>query len=336
MSQTNGYRRFGEPFWGRRVREFALASLALLLSTIVSAQSQFISPGKSIETLGVPPIPSSLAREVAPYTSIYGLPLAGWDPEKREIRLKGLSSVTWISRVTSPGASPQPSSIYIQSSGIYDVYFQPQGKYLAYTRDAAGNETFQLYLYNISRGESTILSDGKSRNTEPVWSNSGDKIVYSSTPTGSGVNLRVVNPFEPQTDHLVAQSSGSYFKAYDWSPDDKQVVYSDFTSSTISTLWLLDVASGKKTLLSPKPDQPELYDDPQFSKDGKGVYVVTDHDSDMRRVAYVDLASGKFTYVPSNPKWDVDEFQLAPDGKTIALATNEDGISKLHLFDLLQ
>lgn len=335
MSRTNGYGRVGEPFWGRRVREFALASLALLLSTIVSAQSQSISPGKSIETLGVPPIPSSLAREVAPYTSIYGLPLAGWDPEKREVLLKGLSSVTWISRVTSPGASPQPSSIYIQSSGIYDVYFQPQGKYLAYTRDADGNETFQLYLYNISRGESTMLSDGESRNTEPVWSNSGDKIVYSSTTTGSGVNLRVVNAFEPKTDHLVAQSSGSYFKAYDWSPDDKQVVYSDFTSSTISTLWLLDVASGKKTLLSPKPDQPELYDDPQFSKDGKGIYVVTDHDSDMRRVAYVDLASGKFTYVPSNPKWDVDEFQLAPDGKTIALATNEDGISRLHLFDVV-
>jgi dipeptidyl aminopeptidase/acylaminoacyl peptidase len=335
MSRTNGYRRFGEAFWGRRVREFALASLALLLSTIVSAQSQFISPGKSIETLGVPPIPSSLAREVAPYTSIYGLPLAGWDSEKREVLLKGLSSVTWISRVTSPEASPKPSSIYIQSSGIYDVYFQPQGKYLAYTRDADGNETFQLYLYNISRGESTMLSDGKSRNTEPVWSNSGNRIVYSSTPRDSGVNLRVVNPFEPQTDHLVAQSSGSYFKAYDWSPDDKQVVYCDFTSSTISTLWLLDVASGKKSLLSPKPDQPELYDYAQFSKDGKGVFVVTDHDSDMRRVAYVDLASGKFTYVPSNPKWDVDEFQLAPDGKTIALATNEDGISRLHLFDVV-
>src|SRR5205085_10385147 len=142
---------------------------------------------------------------------------------------------TWISLVNSPGAAQQASSIYIQSSGIYDVYFQPQRKYLAYTRDTSGNETFQLYLYDINRRESTMLSDGKSRNTEPVWSNAGDKIVYSSTPIGdSGVNLRLIDTFYPTTDRLIEKSSGSYFKAYDWSPDDKLIVFCDFTSNPAS------------------------------------------------------------------------------------------------------
>nr|MBA2527490.1 PD40 domain-containing protein [Pyrinomonadaceae bacterium] len=226
-----------------------------------SAQSQLITPGNNIEAVGVPSIPASLAREVEPYAGIYGLPLAGWDPVKREIWLKGLSSVTWVSRVSSPGVAPQTSSIYIRSAGIYDIYLQNQGKYLAYTKDTDGNETFQLYLYEIGSGKSTQLSDGKSRNTEPVWSNAGDKIVYSSTPVGeSGVNLRVINPLEAQNDRLLAKSTGGYFKAYDWSPDDKQVVFCDFTSNTVSTLWLIDVASGKKVLLSPKTDQRELYD----------------------------------------------------------------------------
>jgi hypothetical protein len=186
-----------------------------------NAQSQFITPSKNIEVLGVPPIPSSISREVQPYTGIYGLPVAGWNPTTRELWLKGVSSVTWISRVASPGATPETSSIYIQSSGIYDIYFQPQGEYLAYTRDANGNESFQLYLYRISSRQSTLLSDGKSRNTEPVWSNAGDKIVYSSSPSGTeGVNLRVLNAFDPKTDRLLEKSSGSYLKAYDWSPDD--------------------------------------------------------------------------------------------------------------------
>jgi dipeptidyl aminopeptidase/acylaminoacyl peptidase len=92
--------------------------------------------------------------------------------------------------------------------------------------------------------------------------------------------------------------------------------------------------TGNKMLLSPKSDEPELYDYPQFSKDSKGLYVVTDHDSDVRRLAYIDLASRKFSYIKSNPKWDVDEFQLAPNGKTVAFVTNEDGISQLHLLDL--
>jgi dipeptidyl aminopeptidase/acylaminoacyl peptidase len=336
-------RLLGTPYWANlsiasRLKRRTLAALLCLLSVGFSsafAQSDSINPGKNIEAIGVPPIPASLAKEVAPYKNIYGLPLAGWDFEKRQILLKGLSSVTWISRVSSPGATPQPSSIYIQSSGIYDVYFQPQGKYLAYTRDAAGTEIFHLYLYEIGTGNTTLLSDGKSRSTEPVWSNAGDKIVYSSTPTsGVGVNLRMLDRLEAKADHSLVQSSGSYLKAYDWSPDDKQIVYCDFSSNTTATLWSVDVASGSKTLLSPKTDQPEFYENPQFSKDGRGIYVVTDHDSDMRRLVYIELSTRKITYVPSNPKWDVDEFQLAPDGKTLAFVTNEDGISRLHLFDV--
>jgi dipeptidyl aminopeptidase/acylaminoacyl peptidase len=310
-------------------------TLLILMAFVVGWAQSFIPVDKNIEVLGVPPVPASLAAEVAPYSQIYGLPLAGWDPTRREIWLKGLSSVTWISRVKGPGTRPETSAIYIQSPGIYDVYFQPQYKYLAYTKDTDGDENFQLYLYEIGGGNSQLLSDGKSRNTEPVWSNAGNQIVYSSSPSGSvGVNLRVLNPFDPKTDRLLVQSSGSYLKAYAWSADDKQVVVCDFLSNTTSTLGIVDVSTGKKVILSPRKDEPEFYDYPQFTKDGKGLFVLTDHDSDVRRIARLDLASHKFTYIPSDPRWDVDEFQLSPDGKTIAFTTNEDGVSRLHLFDL--
>jgi dipeptidyl aminopeptidase/acylaminoacyl peptidase len=315
----------------------ALTVLLVLLAGAPTGSGQgVIEPGKNIEATGVPPIAASLAHEVQLYTGIYGLPLAGWDLSKREIWLKGLSSVTWISRVKSPGTTPETSSIYIRSGGIYDIYIQPQSKYLAYTRDVNGDESFQLYLYEIVTGKSTLLSDAKSRNTEPVWSNAGDKIVYSSSPAGTqGVNLRVLNLSDPKSDHLLAQSSGSYFKAYDWSPDDKRLVFCDFASNTTSSLWLIDVTTENKIRISPETTEPKLYDYPQFSQNGKGIYMLTDYDSNMRRVAYIDIASRKLTYVPSNPQWDVDEFQLAPDGKTLAFVTNEDGISRLHLFDVV-
>jgi dipeptidyl aminopeptidase/acylaminoacyl peptidase len=313
-----------------------MLTLALMLTMVLPGHAQsFVTVDKNLEVVGVPPVPASLVSEVAPYTQIYGLPLAGWDPVRREIWLKGLSSVTWISKVKGPVASPETSSIYIQSPGIYDVYFQPQYKYLAYTKDTNGNENFQLHLYEIDGGNSKQLTDGKSRNTEPVWSNAGDRIVYSSSPLGAdGVNLRVLNPFEPNTDRLLVESSGSYLKAYAWSPDDKQVVFCDFLSNTTSTLWLIEVATGKKVPLSPRDDS-EFYDYPHFTKDGTAVFVLTDHASDVRRIARIDLASRKFMYVPSDSRWDVDEFQLSPNGKTIAFTTNEDGISRLHLFDLV-
>jgi hypothetical protein len=60
-------------------------------------------------------------------------------------------------------------------------------------RDANGDEAFQLYLYEIETKRSTLLSDGRSRNTEPVWSNAGNQIVYSSSPAGAeGLVLRLL------------------------------------------------------------------------------------------------------------------------------------------------
>lgn len=336
MRSHTTYRQLSLFFFLRRKLKRWSATVVIPLAIVaVQAQNQFISPSKNLEVFGVPPIPASLSSEVQPYTSIYGLPVVGWNPRQRELWLKGLSSVIWISRVARPLATPETSSIYIQSAGIYDIYFQPQGKYLAYTRDANGNEQFQLYLYEIDSRKPTLLSDEKSRNTEPVWSNSGDKIVYSSNPAGAeGVDLRVINPFDRKTDRLLVKSSGTYLKVYDWSPDDKSIIYCDFTSNTTSSLWLVNVETGKRMPLSPKSDERELYDSPQFSKDGKGIYMITDQHSDFRRIAYIELATLKISYVEPTTKWDVEEFQIAPNGRSIAFTTNENGTSVLHLFDV--
>jgi dipeptidyl aminopeptidase/acylaminoacyl peptidase len=308
------------------------ATALLACSQSATAQGDEIAPNANLEVYGIPKAPASLAPKVRRYSYNYGLPLAGWDPAKREIWLKGISSVSWVSRVESPSGGPK-SWMYIQANGIYDLYFHPQAKYLVYNRDSNGDEAFQMYLYDIEKRSSALITDGKSRSTEPVWSNSGERIVYgSSPPGGNGVSLYLVNPFDPKSNRLLVQSTGNYLKAYDWSPDDENVAYCEFIANTISKLWLINVKTGEKRLLSSsgKKDE-EYYDFPQFSQDGKGVYVVTDNGSDFRRLAYLDLATGRFKFLTTDIRWDVDEFQLAPDGKTLAVVTNEDGVSRLYL-----
>lgn len=301
----------------------------------VARQSDEITPSDSLVVDGIPKIPASLAKRVNPYKNAYGYPIAGWDPTKRELWNKALAVAgTWISRIETPGSIPKPL-ISIQAGGVYDVYFQPQGKYLVYNKDVNGNETFQFFLYDIAARASIPITDAKSRSTEPVWSNAGDRILYSSSPPGgNGVDLSLINPFEPQSNHLLAQGQGNYLKAYDWSPDDQKAVFCDFASNIASTLWLIDLASGEKTLLSPKRGtDADYYDAPQFSKDGKGIYVITDHNSQFRRLAYLNLATKQFKYLSDHIKWDVEDFKLSPDGKTLAFIANEDGISRLHLLD---
>jgi hypothetical protein len=130
-----------------------LMSVVMLLALAPVCRAQGSAVPDNIESIDVPPIPSSLPGQLAPYSSVYGLPLAGWDMEKHEILLKGISNSTWISRVNGPAAKPFPTGIYIRSSGIYDVYFQPQEKYLAYTRDAGGNESFSSTCTTLLAGQ---------------------------------------------------------------------------------------------------------------------------------------------------------------------------------------
>lgn len=299
---------------------------------------QTLAPPPALTVRGVPPVPTSLAQALAPYQDGYGLPLAGWHPTRHELWLKGLSSVAWVSRTTGPGKTPEVTPAYIAEPGIYDVYPQPQGRYLAYTRDTQGNEAFQLYLYDVARRTSRLLSDGASRNTEPLWAPAGTQLAYSWSPTGSdGVGLRLNRPFAPESDRLLAAPAGSYLKAAAWSPDEKSLVVVEYLSNTTSHLWLWELATGTKTRLSPATPAPDFYDSPQFTPDGTGLYLLTDHAADVRRVAYLDLTTRRWTYpLPPSPSWEVESFQLAPDGQTLAWVVNENGFSRLHLWDVAQ
>ncbi|MBK6797481.1 MAG: S9 family peptidase [Acidobacteria bacterium] len=226
---------------------------------------------------------------------------------------------------------------YIKADGIYDVYMSSKSLNIIYNKDVGGNEQYQMFLFETRDNKSKRISDIESSNTEFVWSNSGDLVVYcrSKSSEGSGVSLYIVNPSDPNSNKLFIKSQGNYIKAYDWSPDDKMVVFCEFISQNVCRLWLLNLATGQKTLLSSQRKSAiEYFRTPQFSKDGKGIYVITDFNSKVRYLAYLDLATKKYTRISKNTQWEIDNFKLSPDGKTIAVTCNEEGVSKLYIYDI--
>src|SRR5262249_40427901 len=116
------------------------------------------------------------------------------------------------------------------------------------------------------------------------------------------------------------------------SPDDRKILVTEEISANESYLWTVDAATGEKALLTPKGGVDKVsYGGGQFSADGKGIYVTTDKDAEFRRLAYVELATGRHRYLTTAIPWDVDEADLSLDGKTVAFVTNEDGVSVLRL-----
>jgi len=69
------------------------------------------------------------------------------------------------------------------------------------------------------------------------------------------------------------------------------------------------------------------------SKDGKGIYVTTDKDSEFHRLSYIDLATKQPQYLTTSIPWDVEWFDVTQDGKMIAFLTNEEGAGVVHVMN---
>jgi dipeptidyl aminopeptidase/acylaminoacyl peptidase len=299
------------------------------------AQGDEIVPGANLIVEGIPKIPVSLADEVSRYTEFRRAGLSSWHPLRREMLIgTRFSDTQQVHLVKFPGGA-RTQLTFFRDSASGASYHPTDGAYFVFNKDVGGNENYQKYRYDLATGEITLLTDGKSRNTGGRWSNAGDRIAYGSTRrNGQDVDVWAMNPSDPKSDRMVAQLEGGGWTVLDWSPDDRKLLVSEEISANESYLWLIDVASGEKMLVTPKGGAEKVaYNDAQFSKDGKGLYVTTDLDSEFQRLAYLELATKKYTYLTNHIKWDVDEFQLSWDGHMLAFVTNEDGPSVLHLLD---
>jgi dipeptidyl aminopeptidase/acylaminoacyl peptidase len=316
-----------------------LGLMILILITCVGpvpADEGGAQPEPGSLTEGIPPIPKSLVREMGRYTQGRSAEFLSWHPLRREMLIVTyFGNTPQVHLVQFPGGARTQLTFSEERTAV-GVSFQPtKGDYFIFSRDSGGNGNSQNYRYDLASGQVTLLTDGKSRNGPGVWSNRGDRIAYGSTRRNdTDVDLYVVNPLDPKSDRLLVQLEGGGWRPLDWSPSDKKILALQEISIGEGYLWLIDVGTGAKTLLTPSSaSEVVAYGDAHFSKDGKSIYAITDRDSDFRRLARIDLDSRHYTFLTTNIPWDISEAQLSRDGKWIGIISNEDGKTTLHLLD---
>ena len=316
-------------------RQVLLAGIftSVLACAAVVAQEATITAPESIVADGVPAIPASLAEAAGRYGAYRSASLADWNPVKREMLIATrFGDTPQLHLVSAPGGERHQLTFYPDAVG--NGRFHPNGgDYVVFSKDIGGGEWYQLYRYDLKTGDVALLTDGKARNLMGPWSSGGDALAYMSTRrTGKDTDLWVMNPADSKTDHLLTKLEGGGWEPLDWSPDDKQILLKEELSINESYLWLVDTGTGEKTALTPRDAKEKIsYGDGKFGKDGKGIYVTTDKDSEFHRLAYLNFVSKNITYLTMEIPWDVEGFLLSHDGRRIAFVSNEGGLSVLHV-----
>ena len=311
----------------------ACGVMAALTVAQMNAQQAAIAPPESIVAENIPAIPAEIAETAGRYTDYRSAFDADWHPQRREMLISTRFGNTFqLHLVRTPEGAREQLTFFPEP--VRTGRFHPEhGDYIVFQKDTGGGEWYQLYRYDIASGDSTLLTDGKSRNLLGPWSSHGDQIAYTSTRrTGQDTDLWVMNPADAKTDRMLTQLKGGGWEPADWSPDEKKILVTEYISLNETYLWLVNSETGEKSELTPRETtEKAAYANARFSKDGKGVYFTSDKGSEFLRVTYMDLATKKTKVLTPGIPWDVSEFALSYDGKRIAFVTNEDGQTVLHL-----
>jgi dipeptidyl aminopeptidase/acylaminoacyl peptidase len=318
------------------------AALTLVLAVLGSASAQTtVEPPDSLVLDGLPAIPAELKRSAARYMEFRSAALNDWHPVRREILITTrFADTVQLHQVATPGGAR--SQLTFLPEPVGGASYRPHtGEFMVFSQDAGGGEFYQLYRLNPDDGSITLLTDGKSRNTGAVWARSGKWLAYGSTRRdGSNNDIYIMDPADPATDRLVLAVNGGGWSVADWSHDEAQLLLVESISITQSRIHLLDLKTGQRRQLTPNLAEEVSYAGAKFSSDDRSFFTVYNRGSEFRRLvefnlpapdSVVDQPRRSFS---SDISWDVDDFDLSPDGRRLAFTSNENGIGVLRVVDL--
>lgn len=280
----------------------------------------------------VPEIPRHLAERIHAYQQTRGATLEGWTADGAVLITTRFAETAQVHRVAQPGGARTQLSFHDEP--VIEARPAPQGRGYVFAKDQGGDEFYQLW-YDDGAGSVSRLTQGRARNTSPLWSNRGGRIAYATTRrNGRDTDVHVVDLITGVSRELL-ERDGTWFPL-DWSPDDRWVLAQKYISINQSELWLLptDRTSGEQARRFHPAERAIAFGPARFSRDGRGLYYVSDESADVRRLRYEHLDGSGARLIGEDLPWDVEEIALSPAGAYLAYVTNVDGFSELRVLDL--
>ena len=323
---------------------FGTMLFSMLVVATASRAADVVVPNANLKAENIPPIPAALVVKVAPYTEFKPTTAVSWHPKERELIVaRRAGNVTQLHRVAKPGDEPRQLTDFAEPVR-FGLYWPKAPDTLVYSRDTGGDEQQQLYRLDANGATPALLTDATRKNTSAGLTHARDFLLLESTDVDKAgkrenptLDLSLLDPLDPAKSRKLATLPGTGWGDYTFSFDDKRVAMVEYISVNESYVWLMDVSSGERRRVLPppgaKPAQPISSGDLNFARDGKGLFLATDRDGEFRKLAYLELATGKLDYFGERGNWDVEAVALSPDGRTLAVITNEAGIGVLRLYD---
>jgi dienelactone hydrolase len=325
----------------------AIATATAACTTAPATSDAVIAPNPNLVVQGIPPIPASVAADVAKYTDFRGHVFVDWHPLRREMLVshrKSGASTTQLFRVSAPMAEPE--QLTDTTDPVRVASYEPrEGKYIVFARSSGGDEADKLYRLDLADHKVTLLTDSNERHSLEAWTHATGQLITLSVPldrTAQGGSrasisqtLSLLDPLQPQARRKLAELPGGGWGASAVSWDDKQIALTRYLSANESQVWLLEIASGKLTQVLPSVgiDAKATHFSGDFTRDGSGLLVTSDRGSEFRELMMYRFADKRLVPLTHDIPWDMSGSTVNDAGTLLAAQANVDGRDELRLFD---
>ncbi len=285
-------------------------------------------------TEGIPEIPVGLRERLARYQNTRGASFCGWLDDGGLLVTTRFGETEQAHRVATPLGMREQLTFFnepLMATQATPVA-APDG--FVFGKDVGGSEFWQLYFFDLATREIELLTDGKrSRNESAVFARDGKSLAYTSTARNGSdgdIWLRSLAEGEPR---LLAAPGGTWYPL-DFSPDGKRLLVAQRVSIEDVRPAVINVATGTLERF-PVAGGKAGFGDFRFAADGRSVYFVSDEESEFRTLRHHAFeADTPSTVLTGDVPWDIEEFDLADDGRHLAYSSNQDGIGKLTILQL--
>ncbi|MFA6317567.1 MAG: alpha/beta fold hydrolase [Elusimicrobiota bacterium] len=309
----------------------ALLLLLLAWAVPVTAASP-APPPESLALRGVPAIPAEVSESAGRYQNARSAWFLDWDPGGKGMLIATrFGDTAQLHKVAFPMAARTQLTFHDEPVSWGRFRPDPSKPGFVFSKDEGGSEAYQVHWFDAKRSSAVMLTDGASRNIVSQWSRKADRLAFSSTRrNGRDFDIHIVSPEAPGGSRLVLQTTGQW-TVTDWSPDDAKLLLLERLSARDARLHILDLASGRVVELMPHPGRKVSLTAAQWSADMGSVYFLSDEWGEFMELGRLDLTSGSVERLTRGIPWDVEDFELSPDGKLLAYLVNEEGLSRLKV-----